>query len=145
MSCLFYIRTTLLITVHNFAVVIISLHIKYAILLHTAWINSKKLGFTLFSSFRQRMNSSSGPLSTLYYSDIQYCRVANTKKAELVPKKPDSSLRTYTHKTSMTKHKIDIKTRQKHRYTTILIFRSIFFPRNYTVAYLFLINNINHF
>ena len=47
--CLFYIWTTLLITVHNFAVVIISLHIwKYAILLHLAWLNSKKSGFTLY-------------------------------------------------------------------------------------------------
>ena len=47
--CLFYIWTTLLITVHTFAVFIILLYIwKYAILLHLAWLNSKKLGFTLF-------------------------------------------------------------------------------------------------
>jgi len=47
--CLFYIWTTLLITVHTFAFVIISLHIrKYAILFHLAWLNSKKLSFTLF-------------------------------------------------------------------------------------------------
>ena len=47
--CLFYIWTTLLITVHTFAVVIISLHTwKYAILLHLPWLNSKRLGFTLF-------------------------------------------------------------------------------------------------
>ena len=46
---LFYIWTTLLIAVHTFAVIIISLHIrKYAILLHMAWLNSKKLGFILF-------------------------------------------------------------------------------------------------
>jgi len=45
---LFYIWTTLLITGHTFAV-IISLHIrKYAILFHLAWLNVKKLGFTLF-------------------------------------------------------------------------------------------------
>jgi len=44
-----YIWTTLLITVHTFAAVIISLHIrKSAILLHLAWLNGKKLGFTLF-------------------------------------------------------------------------------------------------
>ena len=44
-SRLFYIWTT---TVHTFAV-IISLHIrKYAILFHLAWLNGKKLGFTLF-------------------------------------------------------------------------------------------------
>ena len=49
MRCLFYIWFTLLITVHTFAVVIISLYIrKYAILLHVTWLNSKKLGFTLF-------------------------------------------------------------------------------------------------
>jgi len=47
--CLFYIWTALLITVHTFAVVIILLHIsKYASLLHLAWLNSKRLGFTLF-------------------------------------------------------------------------------------------------
>jgi len=47
--CLFYIWTTLLITAHTFAVIIISLHIwKHATLLHLAWLNSKKLGFTLF-------------------------------------------------------------------------------------------------
>ena len=46
-SCTFELH--LLITVHTFAVVIISLHIrKYAILLHLAWLNSKNLGFTLF-------------------------------------------------------------------------------------------------
>ena len=36
----------------------------------------------------------------------------------------------------ITKYKIDNKTRQKHRYNTIPIFRSIFFPRCYTVAHL---------
>jgi len=47
--CLFYVWNTLFITVHTLAVVIISLHIrKYAILLHLAWLNSKKLDFTLF-------------------------------------------------------------------------------------------------
>jgi len=46
--CLFYIWTTLLSTVHSFAV-IISLHIrKCAILLHLTWLNSKKLDITLF-------------------------------------------------------------------------------------------------
>jgi len=46
---LFYIWATLLISVHDFVVVIISLHIgKYAILFHLAWLASKKLGFTLF-------------------------------------------------------------------------------------------------
>ena len=44
-----YIWTPLLITVHTFAVVIISLHIrKYAIMLQLAWLNCKRLGFTLF-------------------------------------------------------------------------------------------------
>jgi len=46
--CLFYIWTTLLVTVDTFAV-IISLHMrKYAILLHLAWLNGKTLGFTFF-------------------------------------------------------------------------------------------------
>jgi len=44
-----YLWTKLRIILHTFAVVSISLHIrKYAILLHLAWLNSKKLGFTLF-------------------------------------------------------------------------------------------------
>jgi len=44
---LFYAWTTLLITIHTFAVVIL-LHIrKYAILFHLAWLTSKKLGFSL--------------------------------------------------------------------------------------------------
>jgi len=48
-TCLFRIWTTLLIIVDAFAVVIISLHIrKCALLLHLAWLNSKKLGFTFF-------------------------------------------------------------------------------------------------
>ena len=65
------------------------------------------------------------------------------KKTDLVPKKPNSNFEAYAHKTCTTTHKIDIKTRQKHRYNTSLIFRSIFFPRNYTVVHLFFINNIN--
>ena len=48
---LFYIWTTLLISVHTFAVVIILLNIrKYAILLHLAWLIDEKLGFILFYS-----------------------------------------------------------------------------------------------
>jgi len=44
----FTFSTTLLITVHTFAVVIISLHIrKYAILFHLAWLTSKNVGFSL--------------------------------------------------------------------------------------------------
>jgi len=58
---------------------------------------------------------------------------------------PDSRFEAYTHKTCTTTHKIDIKTRQKHRYNTSSISRSIFFPRNYTVVHLFFINNIDHF
>jgi len=30
---------------------------------------------------------------------------------------PDSCLKTYAHKTCKNKHKTDIRTRQKHRYT----------------------------
>ena len=50
--CFFYIWTTLLITIHAYAVVVISLHTrKYAVLLHMAWLNGKKLGsqFELYS------------------------------------------------------------------------------------------------
>jgi len=67
------------------------------------------------------------------------------KKPDLVPKKPGGSFEAYTHKTCTTTHKIDIKTSQKHRYNTSPIFRSIFFPRNYTVVHMFFINNIDHF
>jgi len=41
--------------------------------------------------------------------------------------------------------KIDIKTRQKHRYDAIPIFRSIFFPRKNTAVHLFLIKYIELF
>jgi len=53
----------------------------------------------------------------------------------------------YSHKTCVIKHKIDIKTRQKHQYNynTILIFGSIFYRSNCTVLHLFLINNIDDF
>jgi len=67
------------------------------------------------------------------------------RKPRLVPKKLDSRLKAYTHKTCTTTHKIDIKSRQKHRYNTSPISRSIFFPRNYTVVHLFFINNMDHF
>ena len=42
---------------------------------------------------------------------------------------------------------MDIKIRRKHRYNTISIFRSIFFPRNYTVILLicFLLAKLNIF
>ena len=65
LRCLYYIWTTLLIIVHTFAVIIISLHIrKYAILLHLVWPNSKKLAFTLFLLYSHKdwtANSSSSP------------------------------------------------------------------------------------
>ena len=81
LRCLYYIWTTLLITVHTFAVVIISLHIgKYAILVHLVSLNSKKLGFTLFSLYSHKgwtANSNSSPLSTLCDSDVQYCELYN--------------------------------------------------------------------
>ena len=68
--------------------------------------------------------------------------VCSPKKPDLVPKKTqekaDRGFETYTRKTCITKHKINIKTRQKHRYNTVSIFRSIFFPRKYTVVNFFL-------
>ena len=70
------------------------------------------------------------------------------KIPNLVPKKQtkrDSSLETCTYKTCITKHIIDIRTRQKHRYNIISIFWSVFFPRNCTVVHLFLIKYIEHF
>jgi len=45
---------------------------------------------------------------------------------------------------SITEHKIDNKTRQKHRYNTIAIFRSIFIPRCYIVAHLCFIKYIEN-
>ena len=60
-------------------------------------------------------------------------------------KNPGNTFEAYIHKTCTTTHKIDIKTRQNHRYNTSPIFTSIFFPRNYTVVQLFFINNIDHF
>ena len=69
-------------------------------------------------------------------------RVANLsspKKAIPCPKNPDSSFEAYTHKTCTTTHKIEIKTRQKHRYNPSPFFRSIFFPCYYIVVHLFLL------
>ena len=70
-KCLFYIWTILLITVHTFAVVIITLRMrKCAILLHLAWLNILKAGFhTVFALLPQSLNSSSSLwLSLLIYS-----------------------------------------------------------------------------
>jgi len=53
--------------------------------------------------------------------------------------------KTYTHKTCLNKHKTGIKTRKKHRYNTISIYRNIFFPRNYTVVHLFYQVHLNIF
>ena len=49
------------------------------------------------------------------------------------------------HKTCITKHNIDITTRQKHRYNTISIFRNIFVPRKNTVVHLVPIKFIEYF
>ena len=68
-----------------------------------------------------------------------------TKKARPCSKKPESSFAGYTHKACTTAHKRDIETRQKHRYNTNSVFRSIFLVRNYTVAHLFFINNMDNF
>ena len=79
----------------------------------------------------------------------QDCQPVTTKKSQTLSqksqKKPNNNFKAYSHKTYITKHKIDIKTLQKHRYNTISIFRSIFFPRNYTVEHLFPISNIDNF
>jgi len=61
----------------------------------------------------------------------QGCQLVFTKKNRpCPPKKTDSPLKTYTHKTCITKHGIDIKT-QTHWYNTIPIFTSILFTHNY--------------
>jgi len=74
-----------------------------------------------------------------------HTRVANLSS----PKKPQKPrwqfFEVHIHKTCTTTHKIDIRTRQKHRYNTSPIIRSIFFSHNYTVVHLFFINNIDHF
>ena len=49
------------------------------------------------------------------------------------------------HIKQLCKHKTDIKTRQKHRCNIIPIFRSIFFPHDYTDVHLFLMKDIEHF
>jgi len=54
-------------------------------------------------------------------------------------------LRHIIRKMCINKHKTDIKTHQKHRFNTIPIFKSIFFPRNCTAVHLFLIKYIEHF
>ena len=80
-----------------------------------------------------------------YYHNSGLPTCLHQKKPDLVPKKPDSSFKALIHKICITKHKTDLKTRQKHRYNTIPLFRSIYFPRNYTVVHLFLTNKIDHF
>ena len=78
-----------------------------------------------------------------YTTELPTC--LHQKKPDLVPKKTDSSFEAYAHETCTTTHKIVIETRQKYRNNASPIFRSIFFPRNYTVVYLFFISNIDHF
>jgi len=82
-------------------------------------------------------------------------KVANLfspKKARPRPQKsqkePNTSFKANSHKTCVIKHKIDIKTCQKHQYnynTIQSLAFSFFFRSNYTVLHLFLINNIDDF
>jgi len=90
--------------------------------------------------------------AALSVSSSRVANLSSPKKPDLVPKIPKNTDRqaVLRHwrihiKQRITKHKIDIKTGQKHQYNTILIFRNIFFPRNYTVVHLFLIKYIEHF
>jgi len=74
-------------------------------------------------------------------AQLQDCQPVFTKKSQtLSQKNPKSQIAVlrHIHKTCITKHKIDIKTCQKHRYDTIPFFRSIFYPRNYTIHRMFL-------
>jgi len=51
------------------------------------------------------------------------------KKPDLVPKNPDTSFKALIHKLCITKHKTDVKTRPKHRYNTITLFKKhLLFP-----------------
>jgi len=74
-----------------------------------------------------------------------FTKISQTLSHNKPEKKPDSSFNAYIHKTCITKHKMDIKTRQKHRYNVIPLLGSIFLPRNYAAVHLFLINEIDHF
>jgi len=70
MRCLPYIWTTLLITVHTFPLVVISLRIrKYTMLLDLAWLNPKKMGFTLFIVHSYKGWTAALDRCPLYYSD----------------------------------------------------------------------------
>jgi len=78
---LFYIWTTLLITVHTFAV-IISLHIrKCAILFHLAWLNGKKLDFTLFYFYSHKGWTAALVRSLLSTSPNSDVSIVNCKSA----------------------------------------------------------------
>jgi len=59
-------------------------------------------------------------------------------------KKPDNSSKTYTHKKCITKHKTDIKTRQKHRKIQFQSLEASYFSV-ITVVRLLLIKYIDHF
>jgi len=84
-------------------------------------------------------------LEMMYILQAGLTTCVHQKSQILSQKNPDRSFKTDTNKICTNKHKIDIKTLQKHRYNITPIFRRIFFPRNYTVVHLFLINNIDHF
>ena len=96
---------------------IFALRKKICFLLCLAWLNSKKLGFTLFLLYSHKDWTAALVCSAEYSPGLPTC---------LQQKKSDSSFKAYTHKICITKHKIDIKTHQEHRYT-IPLFRSIFF------------------
>ena len=70
----------------------------------------------------------------------QGCQPVFIKKSQTLSqksqKKPDSSFKAYTHKTCIIKHKVDIKTRQKHRYSTLTLFGSIFYDSVITLSYI---------
>jgi len=85
---LFHIWTTLLITVHTFAVVIISLHIrKYAILFHLAWLNGKKFGFTLFYSIPTKAEQQLLIRSLLSTTPIRVVRPTFCQGTKSIPEK----------------------------------------------------------
>ena len=114
---LFYMWTTLLTTVHTFAVVLILLHLrKYAILLHLTWLNTVvKDGFSNCSYFiptkvEQQLYSSLwlSQLSTGLWmrllSTQQGCQPVFTKKVRPTHKK--------SQKASLSQQKRDVVTKK---------------------------------
>ena len=78
---------------------------------------------------------------------LKVANLSSPKEAKPIPKESRKIQVVIKHPhikhACITKHKIDIKTHHKHRWNTILIFRSIFFPV-ITLTYIcFLLNTLS--